>query len=145
MKKLFTLLLCAVVCSSFYAQTKDEQALTARMQTLHDALLKPDSSTLAGIADDNLTYGHSTGLIEDKKAFIEDLLTGKTVFHSLTFSNQSIKITGSIALVRNRFIGEVTANNAPKQVDLLVLLVWRKQKGEWKLLARQAAKIPPAN
>ncbi|HVX48954.1 MAG TPA: nuclear transport factor 2 family protein [Chitinophagaceae bacterium] len=145
MKKLLILLLCSVISCSLYAQTKDEQAVAERMQCLHDALLKPDSSVLAGLADDNLTYGHSKGLIEDKKAFIEDLLTGKTVFHTLTFTEQTIKITGNNALVRNRFIGEVTSNNTLKQVDLIVLLVWRKQKGEWKLLARQAAKIPPAN
>jgi hypothetical protein len=37
--------------------------------------------------------------------------------------------------------GDTNDNNKPGTVNLGVLLVWQKQKGQWKLLARQAFKL----
>jgi len=135
---------CLLSTQSILAQTKDETAIAKRMETLRNALLKPDKATLADIAADNLTYGHSTGLIEDKAAFIEDLVSGKTVFTAVDFSAQTIKVDGDIAIIRNHMVGATNNNNVPAKIDIIVLLIWQKQKGQWKLLARQAAKLPVA-
>lgn len=114
------------------------------METMRQALLKPNKPTLEDIAADGLTYGHSTGLIEDKAAFVEDLVSGKTVFTEVNFVDQTIKVNGSIAWARNHMTGATNNNNVPSKVDIIVLLVWQKQRGVWKLFARQAAKLPPA-
>jgi hypothetical protein len=36
------------------------------------------------------------------------------------------------------------ANNPgyPDKVDIIITMVWRKEGGVWRMLARQAAKIP---
>jgi hypothetical protein len=126
-----------------FAQTVDEKALAARMETLKGQLVNPDSTTLANLTDDALSYGHSTGVIEDKPAFIADLLAGKTVLANVEFSAVTIKIAGNTAIVRNRLTGETVHNGVHTKIDIIVLHVWKKEKGVWKLLARQAAKIPP--
>ena len=141
---LLTFLLCNFTGVLLYAQTTDETAIATRMETMRKALLKPDKTTLEDIAADALTYGHSTGLIEDKAAFVQDLVSGKTVFTEVNFLEQTIKVNGNIAWVRNRMTGATNNNNIPAKVDIIVLLIWQKQKGEWKLFARQAAKLPPA-
>jgi hypothetical protein len=33
------------------------------------------------------------------------------------------------------------AGKAPGEVNIKVLLIWQKQKGSWKLLARQAVRV----
>jgi len=141
---LLTILLCSFTGTLLYAQTKDETAVANRMEAMRKALLKPDKTILEGIAADALTYGHSTGLIEDKAAFVQDLVSGKTVFTEVNFLEQTIKVDGNIAWVRNHMTGATNNNNVPAKVDIIVMLVWQKQKGEWKLFARQAAKLPPA-
>lgn len=145
MRKLLAIfiLCCPLYSIAIFAQTADETAIAARMETLRSAMLKPDSVTLAGIAADALTYVHSTGFVEDKTAFVNDLVTGKTVFTEVNFTEQTIKVAGNIACVRNHMTGATNNNNIPAKVDIIVLLVWQKQKGTWKLFARQAAKIPP--
>jgi len=140
---LLTILLCSLSATLLYAQTSDETAIANRMEAMRKALLKPDKTTLEDIAADALTYGHSTGLIEDKAAFVQDLVSGKTVFTEVNFLEQTIKVNGNIAWVRNRMTGATNNNNIPAKVDIIVLLVWQKQHGEWKLFARQAAKLPP--
>jgi hypothetical protein len=142
-KLIFLFLVCCLLSNGYIlAQTKDETTIATRMETLRNALLKPDKATLANIAADDLTYGHSTGLIEDKAAFIEDLVSGKTVFTSVNFYDQTIKMAGNVAIVRHHMVGQTNNNNVPATVDIIVLLIWQKQKGDWKLLARQAAKLP---
>ena len=76
MYKLMAALLvcCLLTGASVMAQTAAEKQVTARMEQLRNSLLKPDKQTLTAIVDDALTYGHSTGLVEDKAAFVEDLV-----------------------------------------------------------------------
>jgi len=144
-RKIIVVAICCLLCSTvMLAQSADETAIAARMETMRNALLKPDKTTLAGLVCDDLTYGHSTGLIEDKAAFIEDLVSGKTVFTEVTFSQQTIKVAGNLAWVRNHMTGATNNNNTPAKIDIIVLLVWQKQKGEWKLFARQGVKLPVA-
>lgn len=140
-KTIASLLLCfALTSTAIFAQSKDETQVADKIETLRKALITPDSAVLAGLAADQLTYGHSTGLIEDKAAFISDLLTSKTRLISAVFADQTIKFSGNVAIARCHMTGETVVHTP---VDLIVLMIWQKQKGEWKILARQAAKIPP--
>jgi hypothetical protein len=136
------LLCCLVACPGIFAQPTDEKHLTDRLETLRLQLIKPDKATLENLTADELTYGHSTGLIEDKATFVDDMLTGKTMLTVVNITNQTIKIIGNVAWVRQHLTGETNHNSIVAKVDIIVLLVWQKQQGEWKLLARQAAKIP---
>jgi hypothetical protein len=144
-KTIAPLLICCLFFSTnLFAQSADEKKVAERLETLLKELLTPDKATLENLAADELSYCHSTGLLEDKAAFVDDLLKGKTVLTSVTISDQTIKIAGDAAIVRQHLTGETNHNNVVAKIDIIVLLVWQKQKGEWKLLARQAAKIPPS-
>jgi len=127
-----------------FAQSADEKMIADRMEMLRKALITPDKKVLEELTADELTYGHSIGLIEDKAAFIDAMVKGRVVFTSITVSDQTIKIVGDVAIVRQHFIADLNNNNMPSKVDIIVLLIWQNQKGQWKLLARQAAKIPVA-
>jgi hypothetical protein len=60
----------------------------------------------------------------------------------VTVLNQTIKITGDNAIVRHRLLADAHNPGYPAAVDIIILMVWRKENGRWKMLARQAAKIP---
>lgn len=131
MKLTIILLLCS---TSLFAQEAD---VAKAVETLRQALLDGKKESLEQIAHENLTYGHSSGLIEDRAAFVEALASGKSDFLSVTFSDQVIKVTGNTATVRHRLSGETPQG----PINLSVLLVFVKVKNDWKLLARQAVKI----
>jgi ketosteroid isomerase-like protein len=144
MKKIIAsfLLCCLIICTSSFAQSVDEKEVADKIETLRKAMVASDTTALAELTAEELSYGHSSGLVEDKAAFIDEFITGKTVFKSITLSDQTIKIAGDVAIVRHRLTGDTNNNNVPGKVDIIILQIWQKQNGEWKLLARQAAKIP---
>ncbi|MGK2864597.1 MAG: nuclear transport factor 2 family protein [Chitinophagaceae bacterium] len=144
MSKFFSsILFCFLLGNvSLVAQTSDEKAVANAVENLRKAMLTPDKATLEGMVSSQLTYGHSSGLIEDKAAFVDALASGRSVFTSMNLFNQTISVSKNVALVRHRLTGETNNNNVAGKVDLLVLLVWQKIKGQWILLARQAVKTP---
>ena len=120
-----------------------EQKVAAAVESLRKALIDPDRATLDKLTMDELTYGHSNGLIQDKQAFIEALTSGKSDFVTVDLSQQTIRIVGHIALVRHILSATTNDGGKPGSTRLGVLLVWLEQKdGSWKLLARQATKVP---
>ena len=136
MRLIIVLLFISV--SALHAQDAE---VAKAVENLKQALIDGKKEALEKIAHDNLTYGHSSGLIEDKKAFVEALASGKSDFTSITLTDQVIKVTGNTATVRHKLSGETMNNGTASPINLSVLLVFVKEKGEWKLLARQATKI----
>jgi hypothetical protein len=125
------------------AQSSDEKAVEAAVEKLRKAMIAADKQNLENLAAKDLSYGHSNGLVEDRAEFVGQFITKKTIFlENLTFSNQTIKIVDNTAIVRHRLTSDTNNSNVPGKVDILILMVWQKQNGEWKLLARQAAKVP---
>ncbi len=144
MKTIASFLVCLMLSSIIlFAQSADEKEVAAAVETLRKAMIASDKPTLEKLTAEALSYGHSNGLIEDKAAFVDQFVTGKSDFVTITLADQTIKIAGDAAVVRHRLTGDTNNNKVPGKVDIIVLLVWQKQNGQWKLLARQAAKLPP--
>jgi|ADGO01.1.fsa_nt_gi ketosteroid isomerase-like protein len=124
------------------AQSKDEAAVAAAVETLRKAMVDADKATLEKITAPQLSYGHSSGKVENKEEFIQAIVSGQSAFTSLTFSDQTITLAGDAAIVRHTFEGDTNDNGRPGHVRIFVLTVWQKQKGNWVLLARQAVRPP---
>ena len=138
---LYTLLLLPIGFSAL-AQTKDEQAVTAAVEELRKALVDPDKAVLDRLTAEDLSYGHSNGNIQDKTVFIASLTTpGQLDFVDMSLTEQTIKIVKDIAIVRHHLFSNTNDGGKPGTAKLAVLQIWQKQKGQWKLLARQATKI----
>lgn len=123
------------------AQSADEKTVAAAVEKLKSAMIDPTKSNLQHIALAELSYGHSNGLVEDKATFMENLLSGKSDFVKINLTDQTIKVVGNTALVRHTLTADTKNSGVPGTVKLAVLLVWQKQQGQWKLLARQAVKV----
>ena len=145
MKRNIVFLLIGICCFSatLFAQTKDEKDVAAAVESLRLAMVDPNKKSLEDLCADQLTYGHSSGKLDTKASFIEDLVTGKSDFVSIKLVDQTINISDNVALVRHKLMGESIADGKTSPINLYVLLVWQKQKGQWKFLARQAARINP--
>lgn len=142
-KKIFIafVLLIATGLQSF-SQSKEEKAVTAAVESLRNAMINADKPALEKLTAEDLSYGHSSGKVETKKDFIENIVSGKSDFVTIELTNQTVQITGNTAVVRHAFSATSNDSGKPGSVKLLILLVWQKQKGNWKLLARQAVKTP---
>lgn len=122
------------------AQSKEETAVAAAVESLKQAMISGEKNALEKIADDKLTYGHSSGKIEDKAAFVEAIASGKSDFVSIDLTEQTISVSGDVAIVRHKLSAATNDGGNPGTVKLAILTVWKKQGKAWKLLARQAVK-----
>lgn len=123
------------------AQNRESAAVAQSVQQLRQLMIDPDKAKLEALASDELSYGHSNGKIEDKKAFVEALTSGASDFKTIDLTEQTITVVDNTAMVRHKLKAETANDGKPGQANLSVLLVLVKQKGSWKLLARQAVKI----
>ena len=111
------------------------------VENLRKAMVSGERTALEKITAYGLSYGHSGGKVEARQEFIEQLVSGRSDFTDITLTDQNISITGNTAVVRHTLSAQTNdAGKGPGAVHLSIMLVWVKQKGEWKLLARQAVK-----
>jgi hypothetical protein len=141
-KKLFFGMIAFVFLNTIsFGQTKDEKAVADAVEQLRLAMVNPDKAGLEKLTSGKLSYGHSSGLVEDQKVFIEKLVSGQSDFVSIDLTEQSISISEKVAIVRHILAAKTNDGGRPGEVRIRVLLIWQKEKGGWKLLARQAARM----
>ncbi|MDI3321887.1 nuclear transport factor 2 family protein [Pinibacter soli] len=144
-KRLLALIaITTLTMTNVSAQTKDEKAVADAVETLRKAMISAEKATLEGITLDQLSYGHSSGKLEDKKTFVENITNGNSHFLDITLTDQTITVVKETAIVRHKlFANTDDKGKGPGTVNLYILLVWQKNGGKWKLLARQAVKVNP--
>lgn len=108
---------------------------------LTQAMLHKDIAELNALTAENLTYGHSSGKIQDKQAFIADIETGKSAFKTLEMQNQTITVSGDVALVRHHFSAQALKGTEVVPTEIENFQIWQKQDGKWLLVGRQAFKF----
>lgn len=142
MKKLVITLFVSVF--SFlvsYAQSASEMEVTKATEELRKAMIDADKTTLEKLSSPKLSYGHSSGVVENKAEFVNGIVSGKSDFVTIDLSEQTISVSGKVAMVRHVLKAKTNNNGVAGEINIKVLLIWQKAKNGWKLLARQAVKI----
>lgn len=140
-KKLAVVVILIVVfISNSIAQSKCQKQVATVVQQLTKAMIDGDSIMLKKLVHKKLTYGHSGGHIDNKAEFVHKLTGGESDFVTINLTQQTIDVFKKTAIVRHHLDATTNDNNKPAEVHLKVVLVWQKQKGNWKLIARQAIK-----
>jgi ketosteroid isomerase-like protein len=142
MKRLLITCLFAICSLSMNAQNNDEKLVAKAVESLRIAMIDADRTALENITADSLSYGHSGGKVERKKDFVENIVSGKSDFVTIDLSEQTISVVNNLAIVRHTLNATTNDGGKPGSVKIHVLLVWQKYKKDWKLIARQAVKLP---
>lgn len=131
-----------LICSAVLSQPKEESRVAAQVLELRRAMIDADGKALRSLTSEKLSYGHSNGLVEDRESFVKKLVTGESDFVNMELSDQTLTVSGQTAIVRHRLDADIKDGGKPNKVRLQVLLIWQRQGGDWKLLARQAIRLP---
>lgn len=141
MKKLiFTFCIAITFCFGATAQTNQDKVANA-VESLKQAMVSGNQKNLEKVTSESLTYGHSSGKLEDKTAFVKSISSGESDFVSIDLTDQTISLIRKTAIVRHKLAAKTNDGNKPGEVKLGVMLVFVKEGKEWKLLARQAYKL----
>ena len=116
--------------------------MNAAVEALTRAMLQADGPALERLVSNQLSYGHSSGLVETKAQFVDAIINKEPVYKAISLTEPSTAIAGNNAIVRHK--ATVDYENAGKaaSANIGVLQIWTKQDGRWKLLARQAFRLP---
>lgn len=119
----------------------DIAAVENAIVNLVKAMIAADRAQLDALTADGLSYGHSSGLVETKAQFIDNVMSKATIFKAIDLSDASVAISGGNAIARHMFSASLETGGKPHSVTIGVLQVWTKQDGRWRILARQAFKF----
>lgn len=121
----------------------DSQIITDRENALWQAMLAFDHAALDGILSDELCYIHSTGVAETKAEYFAAMRRGLYEYGAITIVSNRTRLFADAAVTSGVMEMAVGANGSAKHViRLLHVLVWRREAGTWRLLLRQATRIP---
>lgn len=126
------------------AQSTDEAELVKRTYLLsHTIFGTKDSITLERLFASTATYGHSHGKLQSRSEAITGAVHNQSTYTDTTISNVMV-IFGNpeTAIVRYLFkANEHTKDGNVVPLNFTMMLVWVKEKKEWKLFGRQAASL----
>ena len=119
----------------------DEAAVGDAVEALRKASVDKNKSDLEKLTSDQLSYGHSSAVVQNKAEFVDGVMNRKGTLKSLTYPDLKISVAGTNAIARHRFVSESEADGKTTSIDIGILEVWTKQDGAWKFLARQGYKL----
>lgn len=135
MKTVLMLLVCAISVLAADA-TQEVSAAIANWKT---AMLKGDAAALDRLYHKDLTYTHSSALMETKPVAIAAATKAGNLSKGIDLRDVKVRVYGDTAIVNAK--GDFT-NAANTVSHLEVLMVWMKSPSGWQLVARQATKLP---
>jgi ketosteroid isomerase-like protein len=133
----------ALVSSRAFAATGNEAAVAKNVEAFRAGQAAQDAKTLTALCAPELSYSHSDGHIEDKATFVANATNGKSKVLSLEYQDTSVRVVGDAAIVRFHWVGksQAVADGKVSDTNLAILMIWQKQHGAWKLLARCSTKL----
>lgn len=142
MKKLLTIFSLLIVVAA-NAQTNDEKELTEKTYLLsHTVFGSKDSVTLEKLLAKTVSYGHSHGNLQNREEMIKGITKNQSNYTDTAASNIKIFIQDKTAIVRYLFKAkENKKDGTVVDLDFSMMLVWIKEKKEWKLMGRQAVSV----
>jgi ketosteroid isomerase-like protein len=123
-----------------FAQSQANTEIEKSMDALSAAIIAADQKALESITMNEIVYAHSDGRVQDKKTFVDALVSGKSAFTKIQLSDQKITFIGDMVFVSNHMSADIAPSGKPDHVELNIFYVWKKEGNNWKLLARKAFK-----
>jgi ketosteroid isomerase-like protein len=119
-----------------------EQAVLAAQDRRLAATLAADVATLGSMMTDDLTYTHSSAVVETKAQFLDALKTGKYRYKSTTFEERGVRLHGDAAIVSGTCRVLVVASGKDVDIRLRFTELYVKEGGTWKMALWQSTKVP---
>jgi len=120
------------------AKPDDEKAVLAAEKQYADAMVKADTATLGKLLADDLSYTHSSAMMETKADVLNGLKSGKSKYTAIEFKSTQVRQYGNMVITTHNmvFTHPTTVNK------VFVSTVWVKQPSGWQMVQRQATKLP---
>lgn len=108
------------------------------------AMLAADATALGPLLSADLRYAHSNGTVDTQATFLDLIGSRRTryIAYDLRERDVTFPVPG-MALETGRADLEVETAEGRRTMTLAFLAAWRWERGAWRFLAWQSARLPP--
>ena len=106
-------------------------------------MISADAAKLATAFSDDLLYVHSNGKPDTKATFTEALTSGKSKYNAVNYEQRDFREVAPGLVLMNGRCRVLLGRAAPfTELNISFLAAYRFEKGAWRFLAWQSAKLP---
>ena len=117
------------------------EAEEARRQAMVDNNVQKLDTLMA----DSMTYVHSSGITDNKQAYLLLLSSGTVTYETVAFDNLTIQLIGQVGLITGTMKAGLMRGGNRKEIATAYMAVWESVGGQWLLHAVQATSLPAAS
>lgn len=123
---------------------KVEQQVLQAEKDRFAAMVKGDRAALEKLLADDLTYIHSTALVETKEQFIKSVTSGTIDYVSIVPSeaDSKVRVNGNTAIVTGLAAVNVIDKGNDRKIRIRYTTAYTNRGGAWLLQAWQSTVIP---
>lgn len=130
------------LATTLNAQSKNTDRILSLEKEWVTAVTGGDEKALERLFSEDLTYTHSNGNTDNKKEYIANLKSGKLKYLSISASSEKVRDYGSTAIYTCRCKISVLSAGQAVAFDGIVIHVWVRIGGSWRLAAHQSTRLP---
>lgn len=119
-----------------------QQALIEADRRRAAAMVAADPVALERLLSPELTYTHSTGLVEDRSELIRNLLRGEIDYRSIESPDPLVRLFGSVGVVSGHVDMIVHFRGEQIEVRSVYTAAYVLEAGGWRLVAYQSTSRP---
>jgi ketosteroid isomerase-like protein len=102
-----------------------------------------DFTLLDKVLGNDLMYSHSNGLVDTKASYVGNLKSGKSKYLKADYTELKVTLLDAKFAYVSARANFLTVNDGKETpMDLKLLHVFRKDGGQWKMIAHQSARMP---
>jgi ketosteroid isomerase-like protein len=105
------------------------------------AVVARDYDALTQILGDQLVYAHSTGVVESKSEYLGKLRSGAQRYDGIEHSSTIVRAYANAAVAHSKVRMRGQSGSEAFDNQLMMMHLWVKQGGKWRLAAHQTTKL----
>ena len=126
------------------ASQREEQEIRRLESLRFEAMVRGDLVALAQILSEDLTYTHTTGVVDSKAQLIASLESGQRHYESITPQDVQVRVYGPVGVVTGVSLMRTKGRgrNEASSFRIRFLDVYAKKLDRWQLVAWQSTRLP---
>ena len=130
----------AVGCASTSEIGGDPASALEADRARSAAMVEADADALDARLHSSLTYTHSTGLVDGKRALIDGLISGRVDYQLIDSPDSRARLFGEVAIVSGPVHMRVRADRRTHELDSVYTAVYWWRDERWQLVAYQSSR-----
>jgi ketosteroid isomerase-like protein len=108
-----------------------------------EAQVKADVATLEKLLAPELTYVHSSGVLDSKDGYIGAIKSGKTKYKAIVPEEVTARTFGDVTIVNGKAAVDLLSDGKDVHLLLRYTDVWVKRDGKWQMVSWHSTRLNP--